>query len=119
MAESRRAARVGATVQSALAEVLREGLRDPRLRAAGLITITGVTVTADLSLANVYVMAPEQSPDVLDDMMRGFSSAAPFLRTAVARRVTLKRTPALRFHIDPAVQRGRRVDAILADMEPS
>ncbi len=117
MAESRRAARVSATVQNALGEVFRAGLKDPRLQAAGLITVTGVTVTADLSIANVYVMATEETPDLLDEMMAGFESAAAYLRTAVSKRVALKRTPQLRFHIDPAIRQGRRIDAILKDME--
>lgn len=117
MAESRRAARVSAAVRSALADIFRARLRDPRLQAAGLITVTGVTVTADLSIANVYVVATEEAPEVLEEMMRGFESAAAFLRTEVARRVSLKRTPALRFAIDPAIRHGRRIDAILREME--
>ena len=117
MAESRRAARVSATVQVALGEIFRAGLKDPRLQGAGMITITGVIVTADLSIATVYVVATEEAPDVLEAMMSGFDSAATFLRSEVARRVSLKRTPQLRFHIDPAIRQGRRIDAILRDME--
>lgn len=117
MAESRRTARVSATVQSALGEVFGEGLRDPRLLAAGLITVTGVSVTADLSIATVYVVATEEAPDVVEEMLRGFDSAAPFLRSEVARRVSLKRTPQLKFRMDPAIRQGRRIDAILQDME--
>lgn len=117
MAESRRAGRVSATVRSALGDVFCAGLKDPRLSAAGLITITGVNVTADLSIATVYVVATEEAPEVLEEMMRGFESAAAFLRSAVARRVSLKRTPTLRFEIDPAIRQGRRIDAILRDME--
>ena len=117
MAESRRAARVSATVQSALGDVFRAGLKDPRLSAAGLITVTGVTVTGDLSIANVYVMATAEAPEVLDEMMAGFESAAAYLRTAVSKRIALKHTPQLRFYIDPAIRQGRRIDAILRDME--
>lgn len=117
MADSIRAARVSATVQTALGAVFREGLKDPRLKAAGLITVTGVSVTADLSIATVYVVATAEAPDVLEEMMRGFESAATFLRSEVARRVSLKRSPQLRFRIDPAVRQGRRIDAILRDME--
>ena len=117
MTESRRAARVGATLQSALGSIFREGLRDPRLGAAGLITVTGVKVTADLSIATVYVVATEESPEVLEEMMSGFESAAAFLRSEVARRVALKRSPLLRFRLDPAIRQGRRIDAILRDME--
>jgi ribosome-binding factor A len=117
MAESRRAARVSALLRSALAEVFRAGLRDPRLQAAGLITVTGVRVTADLSVATVYVVATQEAPETIEEMLRGFESAAPFLRSAVARHLSTKRTPELRFQLDPAVRQGRRIDAILRDME--
>ena len=117
MTESRRAARVGASLQSALGSIFREGLRDPRLGAAGLITITGVKVTADLSIATVYVVTTQEAPDVVEEMLIGFESAAPFLRSEVARRVSLKRSPELRFRMDPAIRTGRRIDAILREME--
>lgn len=117
MAKSRRTARVSATVQNALASILRGGLRDPRLEAAGLITITGVDVTADLSIARVYVVATAEAPDVLAEMLLGLESAAPYLRREVAQRVALKRSPELRFKVDPAIERGQRIDSILRDME--
>jgi len=117
MTESRRSARVGATVQTALGSIFREGLRDPRLQAAGLITVTGVKVTADLSIATVYVMATHEAPEVIEEMLLGFESAAPFLRSEVTRRVSLKRSPQLKFFLDPAIRQGRRIDAILRDME--
>jgi ribosome-binding factor A len=117
MAESRRTARVSATVQNALGSILRDGLRDPRVQAAGLITITGVNVTADLSIARVWVVATSEVPQVVEDMLLGLESAAPYLRREVARRLTLKRSPRLRFLIDPAIAQGRRIDSILRDME--
>ncbi len=117
MAESRRTARVSATVQNALGSIFREGLRDPRLQAAGLITITGVEVTADLSIARVYVVATVETPEVLEEMLSGLQSAASYLRREVARSVALKRSPQLRFLMDPAIAQGRRIDAILQDME--
>ncbi|MFH2010311.1 MAG: 30S ribosome-binding factor RbfA [bacterium] len=117
MADSRRAARVGATVHSALGEVLRSELKDPRLHQAGLITITGVEVSADLSVATVYVTATNDEPDTVQQMMAGFASAAAYLRSALAKRVALKRIPELRFRIDPAIRHGRRIDAILQEMD--
>ena len=110
MADSRRAARVSAMVQSALAEVFRAGLKDPRLHQAGLITITGVKVTADLSIASVYLMPTVEDEAAERSLMEGLASAAAFLRSEVARRVSLKRTPELRFFIDPAIRQGRRID---------
>ena len=116
MSDSRRAARVGATIRNALGALWGSGLKDPRLQRAGLITVTDVKVTADLSQATVYVISTAEDPDILSEMMAGFESAAAHIRSEVARRVSLKRVPQLRFQIDPAIGQGRRIDAILREL---
>ena len=117
MADSRRAARVSASLRSALAEVLTGKINDPRLRTAGLITVTGIDVSADLSIATVFVIASNTEPDALDAMLEGFTSAAPYLRGEVARRLTMKRTPQLRFRVDASIARGERIDTILKGID--
>ena len=56
-------------------------------------------------------------PATVEQMLAGFASAASYLRSAVAQRVSLKRTPELRFRVDPAIRHGRRIDAILQEMD--
>jgi ribosome-binding factor A len=119
MADNRRAARVGSAVQNALGTLLAAELKDPRLAQAGIISVTGVRVTADLSLATVYVSATNDTPEHVEQMLVGFASAANFLRGEVARRVSLKRVPELRFRLDPAVGHGRRIETILRELGES
>lgn len=100
--------------------LLRGELRDPRLSPASAIGITGVHVSADLSVATVYV-------DVLSDALRlegvlaGLRAAGGTVRRKLSDRVEMRRMPELRFAYDEAIGRGARVEAILIELarEPS
>ncbi len=45
------------------------------------------------------------------------SAAAPRLRTAVGRQVRMKYIPKLVFKVDPSIEHGARINAILRDIE--
>ena len=47
-----RVGRVGEQIKKEISELIRTELKDPRI---GFVTITGVEVTGDLSLARVYL----------------------------------------------------------------
>lgn len=116
MGTSRRAARVGATLRNALGELLQSGLKDPGLESAGLVSVTGVKVSADLGVATVYVVCTDESAPAVEAMLEGLARATPHLRTAVAGRLGLRRAPELRFRLDEAIGQGRRIEAILQEL---
>ncbi|HEY3722443.1 MAG TPA: 30S ribosome-binding factor RbfA [Acidimicrobiia bacterium] len=103
-----RAARVNEVVREALAEEL-ERMSDPRL---GFVTLTGVEVSPDIRYADVYYSAFGT-----DDEQAGSSnalrSASPRLRAVLGKQVRLKFVPELRFHEDPAVAQGRRIEEVI------
>ncbi len=103
-----RAARVNEVVREALAEEL-ERMSDPRL---GFVTLTGVEVSPDIRYADVYYSAFGT-----DDEQAGSSnalrSASPRLRAVLGKQVRLKYVPELRFHQDPAVAQGRRIEEVI------
>ncbi len=106
-----RIARVNEVVLECLAEEL-ERLSDPRL---GFVTVTGVEVSSDLRVADVFysVMgATEQHTDTA----AALQSAGPHLRAVLGREVRMKYVPELRFREDPSVATGNRVEAILRDI---
>jgi len=116
MTESRRPGRLGATLQQALGEILLSRPKDPRLAAAGLVTVTEVEVSGDLRIATVYLTATSDDAAAWERLMEGFASAAPYLRSEMGRRVSLRHLPELRFRQDDAVARGRRMDDLLRDL---
>ncbi len=83
-------------IQSQLTRVISDaigGLRDPRVPM--IVTVERVTVTADYSLARVYVSAMTGDMEDLLDALRG---ARGYLQRQVADHVKLRRTPVLEFH---------------------
>jgi len=136
-----RMVRVNEVVREVVADEL-ERLSDPRL---GLVTVTGVDVSADLRHATVYYSAldsgreqPKRSrrrgaqsvdePEVTatdtthvqaefkSQTDAALRSAAPHIRTALGRQVRLKYVPELHFREDPAIEQGERVEAIIREL---
>ena len=117
-------ARVNEVVREAIGDEL-ERLSDPRL---GLVTVTGVDVTADLRQATVYYSAlgradkrgtgvvPELEPEQRVATQAALEAAAPHLRASLGRQVRLKYTPELTFREDPAIDAGNRIESIIRDL---
>jgi len=112
MAGSMRMERVARQVQMALAEVLIEGLNDPRYQA---VTVTHVRVSPDLRHADVRFMPLAQQGDA-DEICVALNSAAGYLQRQVGRRVRLKFTPRFRFHTDTQGEEALYMHALLTNL---
>ena len=84
-------------------------MRDPRLSRA---IITAVRVSRDLSVAWVYytVLQVDGETENLDD---AFASALGFLRSRVAKDLTVRRVPELRFELDETQSNARSMDELI------
>ncbi len=111
---SKRPEQVAETIRQVITDALVRGeVRDPRV---GLVTVTGVRVTGDLSHARILIAAGEPGPEqqrVLD----GLRSAAGFLRSKVARALTTRTVPELHFEIDKGLEHAARIDALLGELK--
>ncbi len=111
---SRRTERVSELVREEVARVLREDVQDPRIR---LVTLTRVDVAPDLSNALVFWSALDaESDEELASVQQGLDGAAAFVRGRLARVLSLKRTPELRFRHDPSLELGTRTLALLREI---
>ena len=116
---SQRALRVGEQIQRELAQMLRDGVRDPRV---GRITITAVEVSPDLSHAKVFVTDLAGSEHA-DEAVRALDRTAGFLRSELAHRIRLYSVPQLHFAYDDSIESGMRLaklidDAVASDHKP-
>jgi ribosome-binding factor A len=104
--------KLGDQIQRELSQLLRE-LRDPRI---GMVTITAVDVSPDLSHAKIFftMLAKEH----LEETTKGLQRAAGFLRTQLARRIKIYTTPELRFEYDESVERGDRLSRLIDSVKP-
>ena len=102
-----RASRVAHQIQRALSELIRREVRDPRL---GMVTLTEVQVSKDLSYAKVFysVLGAEksQAQEILDE-------AADMLRGPVGRALGLRHSPELRFVNDELIESGAKLSALI------
>jgi ribosome-binding factor A len=106
---SQRAQRVGDQIQRELAELLREGVKDPRV---GRVTITGVEVSADLSHAKIFV-THLAGREHADEAVRALQHTAGFLRTELSHRLQLYSVPQLHFAYDDSIETGMRISQLI------
>lgn len=106
--------RIAEQVRAELSRLLREETSDPRI---GILTLTRVKVSPDLSTATVFWSPLELEADVdPEEVGRGLASAAGFLRTRLASELALRRTPALSFRHDRSIEEGSRTLALLRSL---
>lgn len=111
---TRRSERVGELVREEVARVLREDVADPRL---SLVTLTRVDVSPEFSNALVFwsVMQTKQGPEVLE-VQQTLDRAAAFVRGRLAKSLSLRRIPQLRFRHDPSLELGSKTLAVLQEI---
>ena len=109
---SHRPERVADLIRTELAQLLEREVKDPRI---GFVTITGVRVSPDMGTARVGItVLGDQEKQA--ESLKGLAAAAGFLRSELAHRLQLRRTPALRFEIDEMVESERRIEELLAQL---
>jgi len=104
-----RAERVGDLIREELSELFLRAVKDPRV---GMVTITGVTVSADLRSARVYVVS-RAGEGAEDQTLAGLRAASGFLRGELGRRLRLRVIPELTFVGDPSLDRAMRIATLL------
>ncbi len=100
--------RLGDLIQRKLSGLIQLELRDPRV---AMLTITSVDVSPDMSHAKVFFTMFEK--DKLEDTLHGLKRSAGFLRSQLAKRITMYTTPELRFTYDESVERGDRLSRLI------
>jgi ribosome-binding factor A len=108
MGASLRTRKLGSLLQAELADLLRRRVKDPRLHP---ITLTGVDVSPDLSMARVYFSVLDENK--LPDAQNGFAAAAPFLRSQLASNLRLKTVPRLVAVFDRALRDGAHMESLI------
>ena len=111
-APSQRQLKVGELIRHALAEIFARGeIADPVLNRHSL-TVPEVRMSPDLKLATVYVL-PLGGGEA-DEAVAQLDKHKRYLRGALARRVSMKFMPELRFMVDTSFAASARIDALLA-----
>ena len=114
---TRRTERIGEQLRDEISQLLRDEVSDPRV---GMVTLTRVDVSPDLALALVFwsPLDPRTAadPEAVAAMADGLDSAASFLRRRVAKRLPIRRSPALDFRHDLTLAEGAGTLALLREL---
>ena len=89
-----RTQRIGDQMQRELALLIQREIKDPRL---GLITITAVDVSRDLSHAKIFItiMGQDDDQEAIKGNLRILNDAAGFLRMQLGKSMKLRTVPQL------------------------
>ena len=108
MSESRNQ-RIEAEIQRVLAALIARELKDPRV---GNVTVTQVRVAPDMGSARVF-FTPFASAHPGEEVRRGLTHAAGFLRGELGRRLQLRHAPRLEFVVDDSAQQAADLTALI------
>ena len=110
--------RVNKEVMHELANILRGGIKDPRV--AEFTSVVAVEVAPDLKTCKAYisVLGDEKAQA---DTIRGLQSAEGYIRRELAHSLNLRNTPEIRFVLDQSIEYGvamsKKIDDITKRQE--
>jgi ribosome-binding factor A len=106
---SKRSEKVAEAVHEIVSGLLVKGLKDPRI---GFVTITGVKMTDDLSVAKVYfsVIGSDEEKKI---SQAGLQSAVGFIRKEVGKHLRLRHVPEIHFRVDESLERANTIERLL------
>ena len=115
MAQSRRVERVAASIRREVSELLVNGIKDDRV-SLGMVSVTNVEVAGDLQHCKVFVSV-YGTPEVQEQALAGLRSAASYVKGELSRRLNMRRTPEVIFHLDRGIEKGTSVLGLLNQLE--
>jgi len=109
---SQRQLKVGEMIRHALADIFFRGEIVDEVLSRHSITVPEVRMSPDLKLATVYVLTLGGSE--ADEAVAHLEKHKRYLRGLLAKRVSMKFMPELRFRVDTSFEKSARIDELLA-----
>lgn len=111
--DSNKYSRINVEVLRELAEIIRGGIKDPRV--SPMTSVIAVEVAPDLKTCKAWisVLGDEQ---VIADTLKGLQSAEGYIRRELAHRINLRNTPEIRFYVDESIAYGVRMSKMIDDV---
>ena len=100
--------KVNERAREVIASILLFEISDPELN---LVTITGCEVSFDRSMCNVYYSADK---DRYEKVAAAFTRASGRIRSLMAKKLSWRVAPELRFMLDQSVDTAERIAGALA-----
>ena len=107
---STRILKINGEIQKYLSELLTYEMKNPLIK--GIISVTRVDTTNDLSLSKVYVSIFTPNGDK-KEVFNQICHSAGFLRRELCERIDLRKVPYLEFILDDSLEYGQRIDEVI------
>lgn len=110
--------RVNTEVQREISNIIRGGIKDPRV--APMTSVVAVSVAPDLKTCKAYisVLGDEKAQA---DTVRGLQSAEGYIRKELARSLNMRNTPQIQFVLDQSIAYGvamsKKIDDVTKDLK--
>lgn len=105
--------RVNGEVQRVLAEIIRGGIKDPRI--APMTSVVSVEVAPDLKTCKAWisVLGDEKAQK---STLEGLQSAEGYIRGQLARTINLRNTPQITFIMDQSIAYGVNMSKLIDEV---
>lgn len=104
--------RIDEEFKKEISQIINYELKNPN--ATGMISVTKVKVTTDLSYATVSVSILNSKNK--KQTLAALKKSSGFIRSELAKRINLRNTPEIIFELDESLEYGARIDSILKDI---
>ncbi len=105
--------RINGEVQRELANIIRGGIKDPRI--SPLTSVVAVEVAPDLKTCKAYISVLGDS-EAQNATLAGLKSAEGYIRRELAHTVNLRNTPEIRFILDQSIEYGVHMSKIIDEV---
>lgn len=105
--------RINGEVLRELSNIIRGGIKDPRI--APMTSVVTVEVAPDLKTCKAYisVLGDEEAQK---NTLAGLRSAEGYIRRELARSINLRNTPEITFILDQSIEYGVRMSKMIDDV---
>lgn len=107
-----RSDRMADLIKQEVADILTKKMRDPRI---GFVTVTAVDISRDFRNACIYVCFQKKQND--KKAIAALKKASGFVRGELARRLSLRRMPAITFVTDQVTEKVSHLLGVIASLE--
>jgi ribosome-binding factor A len=112
---SRRQEKMSRLVKEAVSEIIQNHLSDPRIE--GFISVTRVSMPADLRTAEVYISIMGKDEGAQTRAFKAIEHARSRIQSLMARKIRTKFCPVLHFHEDENLKKSLDTIRIIEEIE--
>ena len=105
--------RINTEVQHELANLIRGGIKDPRIHP--MTSVTAVEVAPDLKTCRAYISVLGNEEEKRNTM-EGLKNAEGYIRRQLAKTINLRNTPEIRFILDESIEYGVAMSKLIDEV---